>query len=499
MAVYVGVKGTSGNLFTIGKTSKGQIDVSSATPSGIGTAGNGVTLTSTVAAIAIYIFSSSQTGLTSPLYLETGNSTVSGVSGGILSQTGTTTIGASGGYSFKSGNALGGASGSFTALTGTSDTGLTGSYSFTTGPKTGTQTVSTGSFGVTTGSNSSSDGASGTGSIDFTTGSRTISATGFSGDINFTTGTTIGGTRGLINFNSTSVQSSANIFPAVTNTSDLGSSSRNWRIVYTRLILCDTGTLGIGSNFNSAGAIVVQSGHSSTAANTGAATYQSGDQLTTGTGTCGTATFRSGAISTLTNANPSGTAILQSGVNQGLGASGTVTITSGLLNNVANTSNSGNVTVTTGTLNATSGTPSTGSLTLSTGTPTGTNNSTGDINIAPGTPTGTGTRGSVLINALTTQIQSGKLKLETTTTAPGTTGAQTINKMSGTVNFAATTTTLVVTNNKVTANSLVFAVLRTASTTAQVLSVVPAAGSFTITIVADAALELSVGFMVIND
>lgn len=86
-----------------------------------------------------------------------------------------------------------------------------------------------------------------------------------------------------------------------------------------------------------------------------------------------------------------------------------------------------------------------------------------------------------------------------TNTAGGTTGNQTINKISGTVNFAAAATTLTVTNSLVTANSIVFAVVRTNDTTAEILNVVPAAGSFTINLVgAGATAETSVGFWVIN-
>ena len=85
-----------------------------------------------------------------------------------------------------------------------------------------------------------------------------------------------------------------------------------------------------------------------------------------------------------------------------------------------------------------------------------------------------------------------------TNTATGTTGAQTINRPSGTVNFAAGATSLVVTNNLVTASSIVFAVVRTNDATAVVKNVVPASGSFTINLNAAATSETSVGFFVIN-
>lgn len=95
-------------------------------------------------------------------------------------------------------------------------------------------------------------------------------------------------------------------------------------------------------------------------------------------------------------------------------------------------------------------------------------------------------------------IAAGKIFYAATNTAGGTTGAQTINKISGTVNFAAAATTLVVTNNLVTTASIIFCVVRTNDATATIKNVVPAAGSFTITLGAAATAETSVGFMVIN-
>lgn len=88
--------------------------------------------------------------------------------------------------------------------------------------------------------------------------------------------------------------------------------------------------------------------------------------------------------------------------------------------------------------------------------------------------------------------------VDQTVTPGGTTGNQTINKAAGTVNFAAAATTLTVTNNLVTANSTIFCTIRTNDATAQILNVVPAAGSFTINLAAAATAETSVGFLVIN-
>lgn len=93
---------------------------------------------------------------------------------------------------------------------------------------------------------------------------------------------------------------------------------------------------------------------------------------------------------------------------------------------------------------------------------------------------------------------NGSINLDRTVTAGGTTGAQTINKMAGTVNFAGGASSLVVTNSLVDASSIVFCVVRTNDATATIKNVVPAAGSFTITLTAAATGETSVGFWVTN-
>jgi len=92
---------------------------------------------------------------------------------------------------------------------------------------------------------------------------------------------------------------------------------------------------------------------------------------------------------------------------------------------------------------------------------------------------------------------NGLVSYPTTVTAGGTTGAQTINKLTGTVNIAAAGTSVVVTNTLVSVNSIVMCVIRTNDTTARIANVVPAAGSFTINIVATTA-EVSIGFLVVN-
>lgn len=87
---------------------------------------------------------------------------------------------------------------------------------------------------------------------------------------------------------------------------------------------------------------------------------------------------------------------------------------------------------------------------------------------------------------------------DATNTAAGTTGNQTINKSSGTVNIAAAGTTVTVTNSLVTATSIVYAVVRTNDATALIKNVVPAAGSFAINMNVAVTAETSIGFFIIN-
>lgn len=84
-----------------------------------------------------------------------------------------------------------------------------------------------------------------------------------------------------------------------------------------------------------------------------------------------------------------------------------------------------------------------------------------------------------------------------TYTAGGTTGNQTINKQSGSVNIAAAGTTVTVTNSMVTTTSIVIPVIRTADATARITNVVVSNGSFVINIVA-ATGETRIDFVVLN-
>lgn len=90
------------------------------------------------------------------------------------------------------------------------------------------------------------------------------------------------------------------------------------------------------------------------------------------------------------------------------------------------------------------------------------------------------------------------ITVDRTITAGGTTGNQTINKIGGTVNVAAASSSLTVTNSLVTANSIISVVARTNDSTCSVKNYVPAAGSFVINMTAACNAETSVGFLVIN-
>jgi hypothetical protein len=95
------------------------------------------------------------------------------------------------------------------------------------------------------------------------------------------------------------------------------------------------------------------------------------------------------------------------------------------------------------------------------------------------------------------EVEAGKIVFSSTITTPGTTGAQTINKISGKVNAAAGSTSLVVTNNLVTTSSIVMCQLGTNDATCIIKSVVEANGSFTINYIAPTA-ETVIKFFVTN-
>lgn len=88
--------------------------------------------------------------------------------------------------------------------------------------------------------------------------------------------------------------------------------------------------------------------------------------------------------------------------------------------------------------------------------------------------------------------------VDKTITAAGTTGAQTINKTAGSVNFAAGAISLVVTNSLVTTSSVILATVATDDATMRVMKAVPGAGSFTLISNAAATAETRVNFLVLN-
>ena len=91
-----------------------------------------------------------------------------------------------------------------------------------------------------------------------------------------------------------------------------------------------------------------------------------------------------------------------------------------------------------------------------------------------------------------------ELELYNRVVAAGTTGAQTINRPAGAVNFAAAATSLVVTNNLVTADSIIIATVATNDSTMKSVAVVAGAGSFTLHADAAATAETRVNFIVVN-
>lgn len=84
-----------------------------------------------------------------------------------------------------------------------------------------------------------------------------------------------------------------------------------------------------------------------------------------------------------------------------------------------------------------------------------------------------------------------------TVTAAGTTTPQVINKPTGSVNFAASAVSLVVTNSLVSTNSVIVCTVASNDSTMKTVCAVAAAGSFTITANAAATAETRVNFLVL--
>jgi len=100
--------------------------------------------------------------------------------------------------------------------------------------------------------------------------------------------------------------------------------------------------------------------------------------------------------------------------------------------------------------------------------------------------------------SISTITLSSYLNVPKTITAAGTTGAQTINKMSGSVNFAAAATSLVVTNSLVTANSVIIATVASNDATMKTVAAVATGGSFTLYANAGATAETRVNWFLTN-
>ena len=83
-------------------------------------------------------------------------------------------------------------------------------------------------------------------------------------------------------------------------------------------------------------------------------------------------------------------------------------------------------------------------------------------------------------------------------TNTGTVGAVTINNNSGRVNIAAAGSSVVVTCNKCTTASHVFASLQTVDATAKSCAATSGNGSFTITLNAAATAQVAIDFLVVN-
>ena len=116
-----------------------------------------------------------------------------------------------------------------------------------------------------------------------------------------------------------------------------------------------------------------------------------------------------------------------------------------------------------------------------------------------GTTTALGIGGTLKLTVTSSNIShSGNMIYDKTITAAGTTGAVTINKTTGRVNFAAAATSLVVTNSLATANSICHVTKATNDATMRLGACVAAAGSITIYADVAPAAETAVNFTITN-
>ena len=100
--------------------------------------------------------------------------------------------------------------------------------------------------------------------------------------------------------------------------------------------------------------------------------------------------------------------------------------------------------------------------------------------------------------ASNTLAVTGDVSLGKTVTAAGTTGAQSVSKTTGRVNFAAAAVSLVVTNALCTVNSIIQCTIATNDATAAAVKAVAGAGSFTIYLGTAPTAETAVNFTLTN-
>jgi hypothetical protein len=93
---------------------------------------------------------------------------------------------------------------------------------------------------------------------------------------------------------------------------------------------------------------------------------------------------------------------------------------------------------------------------------------------------------------------AGDIQLDKTITPNGTNSDQIINKNAGSINFETGNTSVLVTNARVTVNSIIIATVATNDTSMKSVTVVPGAGLFTIYPNATPAANTQVNFLVIN-
>jgi hypothetical protein len=93
---------------------------------------------------------------------------------------------------------------------------------------------------------------------------------------------------------------------------------------------------------------------------------------------------------------------------------------------------------------------------------------------------------------------AGDIQLDKTITPDGTNSDQTIDKNAGSINFETGNTSVLVTNARVTVNSIIVATVATNDSTMKSVAAVPASGSFTLYPDTTPSANTRVNFLVIN-